>query len=121
MNINLLIVEDEKIIQNQLKGMPWQELGITNVAYADNAMEAWEVASKTHPDILITDIHMPGESGLDFSKRLKTRLPQIKIILLTAYDLFEYTKSAIQIGVFEYLLKPIDYEQITQTVTSAID
>ena len=121
MKINLLIVEDEQIIRNQLKNLPWSDFGITNVFYAENAAEAWKIAAKNHPDILITDIRMPGESGLDFSKKLKSRLPQIKIILLTAYDLFEYTKSAIQIGVFEYLLKPIDYEQIEQTVKSAIE
>ena len=121
MNIHLLIVEDEQLIRNQLSKIPWTEIGITSTCFACNAAEAWKLAQSHHPDILIADIRMPGESGLELSKRLISRLPALKIILLTAYDEFEYAQSAIQIGAFEYLLKPLEKESIMAAVHSAIE
>lgn len=121
MDIKLLIVEDEPIIAERLANIDWREAGVVLTHIFSNAGEAWNYAQKNHPDILISDIQMPGENGLAFAKRLKSRLPMLKVIFLTAYDILEYTKSAIEIGVLAYLLKPINKDKLISTVKGAAE
>ncbi len=121
METRILIIEDEVLIREQLAEIHWQDAGASLSGIFGDTQSAWEFAKRTHPDILITDIQLNGENGLDFANKLKSRLPKLKIIVLTAHNIVEYTKNAIDIGVMAYLLKPIDEEQLLSTVRTAVD
>src|SRR5690554_6716822 len=85
--------------------IPWQENGFTLVADAANGQEAISKFDTTDPDILITDIRMPGMDGIELIKILKKKKPKLKTIILTNYDDFAYTQEALKLGADEYLLK----------------
>lgn len=116
-----MLIEDEVLIRDQLASIPWEDAGATLAGIFADTRSAWDFAKGSHPDILITDIQLNGENGLEFAQKLKSRLPKLKIIVLTAHNIVEYTKNAIDIGVMAYLLKPIDKEQLLNTVSSAVD
>ena len=121
MEPKILIIEDEVLIREQLSQIPWHNAGASLAGIFADTRSAWDFAKRTHPDILITDIQLNDENGLHFAEKLKSRLPKLKIIVLTAHNIVEYTKNAIDIGVMAYLLKPIDTEQLLSTVKTAVD
>lgn len=121
MKINLLIVEDEQPMIERLQSVNREEANVTLTGVFSNTHDAWDHALKARPDILIADIRLPGESGIDFAQKLKNAIPSLKVIFLTAYDVLEYTKSAIKIGVVAYLLKPIENSALISAVKSAAD
>ena len=77
---------------------------------------AYPLIQKTKPDILITDIRMPFMDGLELSRLVKQELPDIKIMILSGYDEFEYAKEAIKIGITDYLVKPISGAKLLEAV-----
>ncbi|MBE6023205.1 MAG: response regulator [Cellulosilyticum sp.] len=114
------IVDDEPIIRKGLSKMiDWNALGFEITSLAQNGKQALEQLEIEKVDVIITDIEMPIMNGLKFisevreSERENNCLAK-EIIVLTAYDEFEYAKEAIRHGVLEYVLKPIDEEEITQ-------
>ena len=90
----------------------WDALGMEVVATAGNGLEALEAVKQHQPDILITDIHMPGCSGLELIEQVKTLQPDMEIIIVSGYAYFDYAQSAVKHGVGEYLLKPIQQEEL---------
>lgn len=121
METKILIIEDEFLMRNQLSQIDWEPTGAVLSGIFPDTQSAWDFAKRNHPDILITDIQLGTENGLEFAQKLKSRLPKLKIIVLTAHNIVEYTKSAIDVGVMAYLLKPIDKEQLVSTVKSAAE
>ncbi len=121
MSVKILIIEDEVLMRDQLSKLQWENTGATLSGIFADTQSAWDFAKHTHPDILITDIQLNDENGLEFAQKLKSRLPKLKIIVLTAHNIVEYTKSAIDIGVMAYLLKPVDTEQLLTTVKEAVN
>ena len=106
--IKVFLVEDEVIIRSGVKkSINWEQEGYEFVGEASDGELAYPMILKEKPDILITDIRMPFMDGLELSRLVKKELPDIKILILSGYDEFEYAKKAIKIGVTEYLLKPI--------------
>ncbi len=102
----VMIVDDELLVRVGLRStIPWQENGFTLVADAANGQEAISKFDTTDPDILITDIRMPGMDGIELIKILKKKKPKLKTIILTNYDDFAYTQEALKLGADEYLLK----------------
>ena len=87
--------------------VPWEKYGFELVGEAADGEMALPLIRKSRPDILITDIKMPFMDGLTLSKLVKKEIPNIKIVILSGYDDFNYAKQAINIGVEDYLLKPI--------------
>ncbi len=87
---------------------------------ADSGSEGIAVLEKEHPDIIISDLIMPGISGLDILKRAKEFDESIQIIILTAYDNMSSTIKAIQLGAFDYLSKPFDHEHFKHLVKRAL-
>lgn len=87
--------------------VPWEKYGFELVGEAADGEMALPLIRKSRPDILITDIKMPFMDGLTLSKLVKKEIPNIKIVILSGYDDFNYAKQAISIGVEDYLLKPI--------------
>ena len=106
--VKVYLVEDEIIIRQSIKNsIDWEKEGYEFIGDASDGELALPVILKEKPDILITDIRMPFMDGLELSRMVKAELPDIKLVILSGYDDFEYAKQAIKIGVAEYLLKPV--------------
>ena len=106
--LKIFLAEDEVIVRETIKRMiPWEELGFELVGEAADGEMALPLLIRQKPDLLITDIKMPFMDGLTLAKLAKKELPELKIVILSGYDDFNYAKQAISIGVEDYLLKPI--------------
>lgn len=119
--MNLLLVDDEiTIIQILLKAIDWEALGIREVYTAYNAMEAKKIIEVNEIRIMICDIEMPQESGLDLIRWIRDRQKEIACIILTAYPNFNYAKDAIDLNVDTYLLKPVVFDELKNVVGKTI-
>ena len=106
--LRVFLAEDETIIRETLRDtMPWAQCGYTFVGEAGDGEMALPLIQQAKPDVLITDIRMPFMDGLALSKLVLQEFPQMKVIILSGYDDFEYAQTAIGLGVERYLLKPI--------------
>ena len=106
--LKIFLAEDEVIVRETIKRMiPWEELGFELVGEAADGEMTLPLLIRQKPDLLITDIKMPFMDGLTLAKLAKKELPELKIVILSGYDDFNYAKQAINIGVEDYLLKPI--------------
>ena len=115
--LKIFLVEDEVVIRNGIKNnIPWEREGFIFAGEASDGELAYPLIIKAKPDILITDIKMPFMDGLELSRIVRKELPQIRIIILSGYNEFDYAKSAIEIGVTQYLLKPISSAKLLEAV-----
>ena len=106
--LKTFLVEDEVVIREMIKKMiPWEQYGFELAGEAADGEMALPLILKSKPDLLITDIKMPFMDGLTLCRLVKKELPDIRIVILSGYDDFNYAKQAISIGVEDYLLKPI--------------
>src|SRR5690348_10655761 len=111
--LRLLIADDEELVRRGLTALIEREApAIAVVGAAADGCEALRLATETQPDVVCTDIRMPGLSGLDLIERLRAARPGLRSIILSGYDDFGYARRAIGLGVSEYLLKPLDAEQL---------
>lgn len=118
--MRLLIVDDEIQIRTGLQeGIPWDEIGFEEVYVAQNGIEALDICSQYRPEIVITDIRIPGMSGLELGKTIKKRYEPVEVIMLSGYSEFEYAREAISIRAFQYLLKPIQINELIECVKGA--
>jgi two-component system response regulator YesN len=112
---NVMLVDDEEEARLAIeRKINWQGLGFNVVATAENGQDALEKALDTQPDVVMTDINMPFMNGLEFSKQLKAELPATKVVIFSGYDEFDYAKEAIELSAEEYILKPIDKDELEQ-------
>ncbi|QGQ98680.1 response regulator [Paenibacillus psychroresistens] len=120
--MKLLIVDDEiQIRQGLREGIDWQSLGFEEVFVAENGIEALEIYRSFQPDLVLTDVRMPGMDGLELCRRIRVLSTVTKIVILSGYSDFEYAKQALQAGVSEYELKPIKLRSLIQLVTRIKD
>lgn len=106
--LKVFLVEDESIVREGLRdNIPWQQYGYEFVGEASDGEMALPLIQKTKPDVLLTDIKMPFMDGLSLSKLVHQEFPEMKIIIISGYDDFEYARGAILVGAEQYLLKPI--------------
>lgn len=106
--LRVFLVEDEAIIRETLRDtVPWGQYGYNFAGEAGDGEIALPMIRQARPDVLITDIRMPFMDGLALSRLVLKEFPQIKVIIISGYDDFEYARQAIDIGVERYLLKPI--------------
>lgn len=118
----MLIVDDERIIRETIsQHIDWAALDIEIIGTAGNGIEAYDLIMDEYPDIVMTDIKMPGFSGLELLQRIKTLHADVEFIILSGYGEFEYAQAAMQWGVRHYLLKPCSDEQIIASVRDVID
>ncbi len=111
--IKVVIVEDEKLFRRELSiTTPWEELGCELMGEAENGLEGLKLIKRVRPHIVITDIRMPGLDGLDMIKTARNNNYHPQVILLTGYSDFEYARSALRLGVIDYILKPVDDTQL---------
>ena len=115
--IKVIIADDEKRICTLItKLIDWDNLDMTLVGTANNGIETLELIKKEKPEIVITDIRMPGYDGLDMIERAKKINKDLEFIIISGYSHFEYAKKAISYGVKDYLLKPINKEELFTTL-----
>ena len=109
----VILVDDEEEVREAIrKRINWEEIGYTVVAEADNGEDALLKAEQYNPDVVLTDIQMPFMDGLTFCRKLKEIMPDVRIIIFSGYDEFEYAQEAIRQNVFDYLLKPVSEEKL---------
>lgn len=106
--LKVFLVEDESIVREGLRdNIMWQQYGYRFAGEAGDGEMALPLIRKVKPDLLITDIKMPFMDGLALSRIVSAEFPQMKILIISGYDDFEYARQAIQVGVEQYLLKPV--------------
>ena len=119
--MKLLIVDDQKEIVESLKeDIDWKAIGIDRVYTACSAREAKLQLLDQNIDILLTDIEMPEENGIELFRWVRAREMDLLGIFLTAHPDFKYTKEAIRLGGFDYILQPARYEEIQKAVQEAV-
>ncbi|SER34263.1 two component transcriptional regulator, AraC family [Gracilibacillus ureilyticus] len=122
MTYSLLIVDDEPVIRRGLLNtINWNEAGIENVVTAFDGVDAIQKINENNGfDIMITDVRMPNKDGLQLAGYVSAHFPQTKIIMISGYDEFSYAQRAIQLGVEDYLLKPVDVDQLMELTEKMI-
>jgi two-component system response regulator YesN len=120
--MRLLIVDDGHYIVEYLKHLlDWNKLGIESVATTTNSIEAKQILDQDQIDILITDIRMPEVSGIDLLEHINKNKLRTKVAFLTGYSDFEYTQKAIRLGAVDYLLKPVNKNDMEKSMKKVME
>ena len=119
--MNMLIVDDDfHVIQGIQQNIHWESTEIEHVFYALGVTAAKQMFLRHGIDIVICDIEMPRETGLDFVDWMRKKHFKVQVIFLTGYAKFEYAHKAIELGGLEYILKPVDYNMLEQAIGKAV-
>ncbi len=117
----VLIIDDERWSREVVKSLGrWADLGLSVIGEAGDGNMGLEMIGRMDPDIVITDMRMPGTDGADFLKRAYELSPRIKLIVISGYDDFVFLKQAIRSGAIEYLLKPPDPEELNEALERCV-
>lgn len=109
----IMLVDDEEEVRKAIiRKMDWEQLGFIMVGDAENGEDALEKIEQMEPDVVMTDIRMPYMDGLTLTARIREKYPSIKILIFSGYDDFEYAKEAIKLNAAEYILKPVNGEEL---------
>ena len=116
----LLLVDDEPIIREGLERIiDWEKLDLKLTASCPNAIAALDSMTDDMPDILLTDIRLPGMTGLELVQRAVTLHPMLQTLILSGHDTFQYAQQALKYGVIEYLLKPCSQKEMEEALLRA--
>jgi len=116
-----ILADDEPTIRNGLARLvPTFGLPIELAGVATDGKEALNLIERVHPDLMLVDINMPHINGLDLVEQALALLPHSKVIIISGYDQFEYARRALQLGVFDYILKPVNRAVLCSSLTNAI-
>lgn len=118
--IKVMLIDDEYIILDGMSSFPWGKYDCELVATAQNGLDGLAQMRKSSPDIVFSDIKMPGMDGLQFAEEARKTDSDIKIVFLTGYDNFEFAQQAIRVGVSEYLLKPINLAKLDALIKKLV-
>lgn len=119
--IRLIIVEDEQVIRSGIeRHLPWVELGVDEVRTAANAEEALDICTNFRPDIILSDIRMPGMNGIELCTRFREKLPHSQILFISGFSDKEYLMAAIRLGAVSYVEKPILVPELSKAVAKAV-
>ncbi|QDP39942.1 response regulator transcription factor [Radiobacillus deserti] len=123
MSFKLLIVDDEPIIREGLKStVPWANYDMEVVGVAEDGEAALDwLKNNGTVDLVLTDVRMPVMDGLQLANQIATQYPKMKIVMISGYDEFKYAQQAIQIGVRDYLLKPVDIDELMEVTQKVKD
>lgn len=110
----LLVDDEEEVFQVIMKKLDWESMGFRIAGYARNGVEALEMAEELQVDVVMTDIKMPYMDGLTICKKLKEQYQKIKVIIFSGFDDFEYAREAIKLEAEEYILKPINANELKE-------
>lgn len=118
--IRVIVADDEyKVCQLICQLIDWEELGMRLIGTASNGLEALKMIEAEKPDLVLTDIRMPGFDGLELLKRAREVQPDVEFIIISGYSHFEYAQTAIRYGVSDYILKPVNKETLNATMQKA--
>lgn len=109
----LLVDDEEEVRKSMIKKIDWKNAGFQVAGDAENGEEAMEIIEASEPDVVLTDIRMPYMDGLSLAERIRQRYPSTKVVIFSGYDDFEYAQRAIKLNVTEYILKPVNVEELT--------
>jgi two-component system response regulator YesN len=113
----VVIIDDEPMICRwMMEKISWQEWSCEIVGIGKNGLEGKELVDTHKPDIVISDVKMPGLNGLELSQYIHTNHPQILVLILSGYSEFDYVRSAMRNHVFDYFLKPLDMSAFRETM-----
>lgn len=120
--MKLLIVEDEIPVRRSIRLLVKNaQLEIDEILEADNAAAAFKILESERPQLIISDVVMPGMNGVDFSKAAKAKYPDVSIIIVSGYDDYQYIRESLKCGSLDYLLKPLSREQLYSALANAIE
>ncbi len=118
----ILLVDDEWFAIEGLKSaVDWPSLQFSEILEAHNAQQAKDILMNTKVDVMVCDIEMPGSNGIELMEWVKEQSLTVETIFLTCHADFKYAQRAVHLGSFDYLLKPVDYAELTQTVHHALE
>jgi two-component system response regulator YesN len=114
---SFVLVDDEPEIREGIRTtIPWEELGFSFAGACGNGFEALELAERIQPDVVMTDINMPHLDGLAFTEGLAAVSPDSRVLIISGYDTFEYARKALQLKVYDYIVKPITPREFRETL-----
>ncbi|AOM81588.1 response regulator transcription factor [Salisediminibacterium beveridgei] len=117
MTIRILLVDDEKLERiAQRKMLEHHRPDVEICGEAANGEEALDLIRDKEPDLVCLDIQMPGKSGIDVVRAIEQHHPKIRVIMITAYDTFDYARDVMRAGVREYLLKPVAEKELIESI-----
>ena len=109
----ILVDDEEEVRKSIIKQIDWESAGFQVVGDAENGEDALEKIEVLEPDVVLTDIRMPYMDGLTLAEKILQRYPSTKVVIFSGYDDFEYAQKAIKLNVTEYILKPVNVEELT--------
>ena len=110
----LLVDDEEEAIEAIRLKLEWETLGFKVIGSANNGVKALELVERLQPDVVITDIKMPYMDGLELARNLNEAYQNIHIIIFNGFDEFEYAKEAVHLEIEEYMLKPINSQELSE-------
>ncbi|MFC5648220.1 response regulator [Paenibacillus solisilvae] len=117
--MKVMIVEDEPLLREGLiRKIDWSQLDLQLAGEASDGLEAISQLEQYKPDIILTDVRMPGMDGLQFISKVHASLPHTKFVIISGYNEFEYVREAMQYNVKDYLLKPVDRDKLHTLLSS---
>ena len=117
--LEVVLIDDEYFFRNSLKrAIPWEEMGFQITGDANNGRDGFRLICDKQPDIAVIDINMPLINGLELIEKLRKEQIPCKCILLTGYSDFKYAQQAIRLNVSEYILKPVDFSLLTESLNN---
>lgn len=119
--MRILVVDDESIVLESVSQIIELSFQNMRIETAQSAREGLIKFEQFRPQVIMTDIKMPGMNGLEFVERIRKIDPGVKIVIVTAYDYFEFAKEAVKYNVEDYILKPLTKSKLIETLTSVVD
>ena len=114
----IILVDDEEEVRKAIiRKMNWNRLGFEVVGDAENGQDALEKIEQLEPDVVMTDIRMPYMDGLTLTRKIRQKYPSMKVLIFSGFDDFEYAQQAIKLNVTEYILKPVNGEELAEILT----
>ena len=114
----ILVDDEEEVRKGIIRKIDWSHLGFEVVGDAENGAEALEKIEQLEPEVVMIDIRMPFMDGLTLTERIRQKYPSMKVLIFSGFDDFEYAQQAIKLNVTEYILKPVNVEELTAITTS---
>ena len=109
----MLVDDEEEVRKSIINKIDWADAGFEVIGDAENGKDALEKIEQNEPDVVLTDIKMPYMDGLTVAETIRQLYPSVKIVIFSGFDEFEYAKKAIKLNVIEYILKPVNVEELT--------
>lgn len=110
----ILVDDEEEVRKGIIRKIDWETLGFQVVGDAENGQDALEKIEQLEPDVVMTDIRMPYMDGLTLTSWIRQKYPSVKVLIFSGFDDFEYAQQAIKLNVTEYILKPVNVEELTR-------